>query len=571
MSSTSTLEAQTEEPFQRPSIHNLYDDQTIRSFYENGYWQKRNLYDYLVKWAKQTPAKLCIADESKELTYSQVLDQVRRLALGLRRMGVKVGDRVAVQLPNRNELPIVVLALARLGAVIVPTMMINRDEEVKHVLAHASCSMYIGTEFYRKFNFLDMAKRLQNSLPGVPCIMVGEHSDLPDFAVAFDDVLVDDLPDVDSFEAEIGPGAHPDDGFLMVYTSGTTAAPKGCWHSFNTTYASCRQMLNVLGERDDDTYYVPSPAAHSTGMVTGVVMPIVSGSSAIYTDRFVPERSLEVVDHYKCTLTWAATPFVAMTLPVFDPAKHSGTSMRAVILAGAPIPPKVVQDLMDIVPECRVISLYGRTESFAETMCRLEDPPEKSMTSDGKALPGSKVSIRDPETGEELPVGQQGDITYWGPSQSLAYFRDPDGTKNSYSADGFQFSGDLGVMDSDGYIRVNGRVKDVIIRGGINISPAEIEDRLHEMPQIQSVAVVGMPDQKLGEKSCAYVVLKPGVERLELKDVTDYLRAQKNAVQKLPERLEIVDELPLTPSGKIKKAELRADIAAKIAAEEAGV
>jgi cyclohexanecarboxylate-CoA ligase len=208
------------------------------------------------------------------------------------------------------------------------------------------------------------------------------------------------------------------------------------------------------------------------------------------------------------------------------------------------------------------LSLYGRSENFLTTMCTVSDAPERSATSDGSALAGAEVKIVGPD-GLEVPRGEEGDIAYRGPSHMIEYFSDDEQTAALFTRDGFSRSGDLGRMDADGFVRVTGRIKDIIIRGGLNISAREIEDRLLTHAAIASVAVVGMPDERLGEKVCAYVVLAEGSETLTLDDITALLREHKVAAQKLPERLEIVDALPMTATGKVQKHVLRADIDAK--------
>ncbi len=252
-------------------------------------------------------------------------------------------------------------------------------------------------------------------------------------------------------------------------------------------------------------------------------------------------------------------------MTAYDPAKHDPSSMRAWICAGSPIPGAVVERAGEVLARCRTLSLYGRSENFLTTMCTLEDPPQRAVTSDGSALAGARVKVVGPD-GLEVPRGEEGDLAYKGPSHMIEYFRDEEQTAALFTPEGFSRSGDLGRMDADGFIRVTGRIKDIIIRGGMNISAREIEDHLLSHPAIATVAVVGMPDERLGEKACAFVVLAPGADSLELNDVTDYLRAQRVAVQKMPERLEIVSALPMTATGKVQKHVLRAEISRRFAA-----
>ena len=250
-------------------------------------------------------------------------------------------------------------------------------------------------------------------------------------------------------------------------------------------------------------------------------------------------------------------------MDAYDPDQHDPGSMRLWVAAGSPIPAAFVRRAAQVLPNLRVLSLYGRTENVTTTTCTVEDDPERSVTSDGKALPGSSVQIVDHE-GREVPRGEQGDIAYKGPMHMLEYINNPDETAALFTPEGYSRSGDLGVMDADGYVRVTGRLKDIVIRGGLNISVRQIEDLLTGHPAIRAVAVVGMPDERLGEKVCCYAVVHPGQESLTLAEVSEYLLAQGLAIQKIPERLELVPELPMTATGKIQKHVLRADIAGRL-------
>jgi cyclohexanecarboxylate-CoA ligase len=254
-------------------------------------------------------------------------------------------------------------------------------------------------------------------------------------------------------------------------------------------------------------------------------------------------------------------------MDVYDPDQHDPSSMRLWVAAGAPIPAAFVKRAQDLLPKLQVLSLYGRTENVTTTTCTVDDDPIRSTTSDGKALPGNSVKIVD-EAGYEVPRGQEGDIAYRGPLHMLEYIHNPAETEALFTPEGYSRSGDLGTMDADGYVRVTGRLKDIVIRGGMNISVRHIEDILSGHPGVRGCAAVGMPDLRMGEKVCLYVVPAPGFEALTLSDISQYLLDQDLPIQKVPERLELVDELPTTATGKIQKHVLRAAIAAKLTAEQ---
>jgi cyclohexanecarboxylate-CoA ligase len=257
-----------------------------------------------------------------------------------------------------------------------------------------------------------------------------------------------------------------------------------------------------------------------------------------------------------------------MLMAAYDPEKHDASSLRLWVCAGSPIPGSIVEKSRELFAGCQTLSLYGRSENFLTTMCTVNDPAERSATSDGAALEGAAVKVVG-EDGFEVARGQDGDIAYKGPSHMIEYFLNDEETTALFTPEGFSRSGDLGRMDDAGFVRVTGRLKDIVIRGGMNISAREVEEHLLSHPAIANVAVVGMPDQRLGEKVCVFVVLTDPDTTLELDDLTTYLREHKVATQKLPERLELISALPMTATGKVQKHVLRSEITAKLEAEGA--
>jgi non-ribosomal peptide synthetase component E (peptide arylation enzyme) len=297
--------------------------------------------------------------------------------------------------------------------------------------------------------------------------------------------------------------------------------------------------------------------------VTSVLLPLYVGASSHFMEKWDPADGLRRIKEHGLTAAVTATPFLQMLMKAYDPAQHDASTLRLWVCAGAPIPGSAVRGAAELFPDCKVQSLYGRSENLVTTMCPVSDDPERSVTSDGRAWPPSRVQVVDGD-GKEAPLGTEGDIAYLGPSHMLGYWANQEATEELFTPEGYSRSGDLGVMDGQGYVRVTGRSKDIIIRGGMNISAREVEDYLQANPLVANVAVVAMPDERLGEKCCAFVVPASEGATLDLETITDYLREQGVATQKLPERLEIVDELPTTATGKIQKHLLRAQIAQKI-------
>ncbi|AEH09429.1 MULTISPECIES: AMP-binding protein [Protofrankia] len=551
------------------TVTDRYSHDDITTYYATGVWRAETLFDILETQASQQPDKVFVTDNSASLSYQELRDSGLRLAASLRRLGVGRGDRVSVQLPNWTEFVQVVVALSRLGAIAIPIMPIYRNEEVGYILRDGGVRLAVTSEKFRNFDYLDMYTKLQADSPSLEKIIVvrGSSSDERDTVIPFESLLAatGPAPTAD----ELGAGAGADDPFVIVYSSGTTSNPKGCLHTFNTFAGGSRLLGKGLGYRQSDVQFGPSPITHTTGFITSLLIPLIHGAASHLMDVWEPRAGLQQIGKFRCTVSVTATTFLQMLIDVYDPDQHDSSSLRIWVSAGAPIPGSFVERARDLLPNCQIESLYGRTENAVSTMCTVEDDPTRSITSDGSALPGSSIRIVD-EAGHEVPRGQEGDIAFRGPSHMLEYINNPPETAALFTPDGYSRSGDLGVMDADGYVRVTGRLKDIVIRGGMNISVRQVEDLLTAHPAIGDVAVVGMPDERLGERLCGYLVLAAGHEPLTLEDVRAYLLGRGLAIQKVPERLEIVSRLPMTATGKVQKHVLRADIAEKLRAEKLG-
>jgi acyl-coenzyme A synthetase/AMP-(fatty) acid ligase len=517
------------------------------------------LFDMLRIQVAERGEKVFITDNTGgSLTFRELRDQALRLAAGFTRRGIGRGDRVSVQIPSWTEFALIAVALSRIGAIMVPIMPIYRRDEVGYILRNAGVRMAITCDTFRKFSHLGMHTELKPECPDLQDIVVVRPSSDPGAALPLESLLVDDPT-----EDELGPGVGADDYFVIVYSSGTTSRPKGCLHTFNTMACGSRLLAKGFGYTDSDVQFGPSPVTHTTGLVTSIILPLMHGAASHVMDVWEPKAGLEQINKFGCTVAVTATTFLQMLMDVYNPDEHDDPrTLRLWVAAGAPIPGAFVERAGKLLPNCRVLSLYGRTENITTTMCTVDDDPHRSTTSDGSVLPGSELKIVD-ALGEEVPRGQEGDIAYRGPMHMLEYIGNPEETSALFTSDGFSRSGDLGAMDDDGYVRVTGRLKDIVIRGGMNISVRQVEDLLTAHPAVARVAVVGMPDQRLGERICCYLVPNPGHESVTLEELKAYLLDEGLAIQKMPERLEVVDDMPTTATGKIQKHLLRKDIAAK--------
>ena len=529
-----------------------YSAEAIAAFRTAGYWRGGSLAERLEHWAGVHGDRVAATDGYSTLTWRELHGQAYRLAARLRELGVAAGDRVQVQLPSWNEFVVVYVASARLGAVLVPTMPIYRWDEVRYAINHAGATISVVCGEYRKFDYRKMISEVRPDCPTLRHVITVRAEAGPG-EFRFEDLVAGtEVPSAD----QLGPSPCADDPHAIIYTSGTESRPKGCFHTFNTFGFTVHSLgAEVMGLGPDDVMFMPSPITHATGLAMGVTTPIVLGAGMHLMDTWEAGAALDRIRKHGCTASMAATPFVRMALDAFDPARHDLSSMRVWVSAGAPIPESLLTDWRATFPDCALLPVYGRSEGLLVTSCRRDDDGDRVLNSDGRALPGVQLEIQG-EDGAEVAAGEEGEICHGGPGLMLGYWRDPERTAAAIEPSGVSHSGDLGRVDPDGYLRVTGRIKDLIIRGGTNISAREVEDHLLTHPKVANVAVVGMPDRVLGERACAFVV--PAGEPPTLDELTGYLRRERQiAVVKLPERLELIDELPTTATGKVQKFVLR--------------
>ncbi|MHB1125331.1 MAG: AMP-binding protein [Bacillota bacterium] len=518
----------------------------------SGDWPNLTISDFMEKRLTECPDKVAVADTNHQFTFRQINSLTGNLAASLFNMGIGKGDVVSFQLPNWYQVMVLNLAVTRLGAVINPIVPIYKDREVRFILNQAESKAMIIPANFRNFNYVEMIRRLQPDLPDLKhIIVIGEET--PPGTISLDSLLQDrglPLPEIK---------ADPDNVKLLMYTSGTTAEPKGVQHTHNTLLCENLHALGFWELNSDDVAFMPSPVAHVTGFKS-LEMPLVIGCSLVLMDVWQPEKALELIEKWKCTFTVGATPFLQQLLhsPAFK--QHDVGSMRMYACGGASVPPELIRETWREAG-WRAFRVYGSTEAPTITLgIGKYGPLQKAAETDGMSV-GYELRIVD-DAHKPVPVGHSGEIVIKGPEVFVGY-RDAALNEESFDAEGWFHTGDLGRLDNDGYLEITGRVKDIIIRGGENISAKEIEDLLHMHPGIEEAAVVAMPDLKMGEKVCAYVRLRTG-KSLAFEEMVDFLASYHLARQKLPERLEIMDAFPVTASGKVKKNELRRDIAAKL-------
>jgi cyclohexanecarboxylate-CoA ligase len=521
-----------------------------------GYWRDRTINDELDACVREQPDKTALtavrveSGETRRFSYSELAALADRIAVGLSRLGVGRNDIVAMQLPNWWQFPLVYLACSRLGAVVNPLMHIFRERELSFMLKHGEAKVLIVPKVFRGFDHEAMARALQPQLPALKHIVVVGGGGADDFDALLTQPAWEQEADAEAILTRNRPG--PDDITQLIYTSGTTGEPKGVMHSANTVMANIIPYAERLKLGADDVVLMASPMAHQTGFMYGLMMPIMLRASAVLQDVWDAKKAVELIRAERVSFTMASTPFLTdLTKTVAETAQPVPT-LKTFLCAGAPIPGPLVEQARKTLGT-KIVSAWGMTENGAVTLIKLDDDDERAFTTDGCALPGVELKVIDFD-GNSLPAGEIGKLVVRACSNFGGYLKRPQ--LNGTDADGWFDTGDLAHIDARGYIRISGRSKDVIIRGGENIPVFEIESLLYKHPAIAQVAIVAYADERLGERACAVVVPKAG-QSIDLASVIDFLKSQKVAVQYIPERLIVREAMPATPSGKIQKFKLR--------------
>jgi cyclohexanecarboxylate-CoA ligase len=537
-------------------------DERIREEARLGYWRNETLTSYLDRWATQRPDRVALVDAAGRLTWAELARMVDRVAHGLRAHGVEQGTFVSCQLPNWIEFALVFLAAERLGAVINPIPPTYRASELRFMLGLLETSVLVIPAEFRRFDYPQMVRGLRGDLPRLAHVFVARGAAGPDMTPFA-------LLTTERWEDREGrrplPGTDPSRVHEVVFTSGTTGEPKGVTHALNTVLSTIYPVIDRLAFSERDVILMASTLGHQTGYLYGFCLNLLLGARAVWLDIWDAQAAARLIEAERVTFSMGATPFLRDLTYVDTPRDLS--SLRVFISAGAPIPRPLVRDARARLG-CAISAGWGMSENGLVTCNGLDDPDEKVFGSDGFPVPGAELRVVD-DAGRDLPVDDEGDLLVRGPSQFGGYFRRPQFTADSHTPEGWFKTGDRARLDRDGYLSITGRSKDLIIRGGENIPVAEVENLLFAHPKVQGVAIVAMPDPRLGERACAFVIPQPG-EAPTLRELTAYLDAQGIARQKFPERLEVVDEFPMTPSGKVQKFRLRQWIAAA-ARENAGM
>jgi cyclohexanecarboxylate-CoA ligase len=522
-----------------------------------GLWTDETIADTLRRTANRLPGKAAVVDNEQRLTFADLAQRSQALAAALRGLGLRAGDSVAYQLPNWWETVVVAHAIAALGAIATPVAPTHGRREAGFILRESRARALFVPERFRGADHGAVARSLQEEIDGLEHIVVVRGAPHHD-ALAFADLekspgTAGPGAPAESAAAAPSPSAQADEVALLIYTSGTTADPKGVLHTHNTLLAEARSLEAVHALSATDTVLMPLPLTHISGIIHALVVPAVLGTTAVLMDRWEPAAALRLVSRERVTYM-VGPPIFLRDLCRTVSAPLEG--FRLFSCGGADVTPDVIS-AAEAQLGCVAKRVYGSTEFPTLTTTAPSDPPAKRRETDGRVIGAAELRIVDHQ-GRPCAPGTEGEIIARGPECCVGY-RNPVLDAESFDAEGWFRTGDLGIVDRFGYLRITGRKKDIIIRKGENISAREVETLLAKHPDVGEVAVVGIPDPETGERACAVVRPRAGVTPT-LEQLTRFLRERGLSTRKLPEHLSIVTDFPRTSSGKIHKAALREQI-----------
>ncbi|WP_100035384.1 medium-chain fatty-acid--CoA ligase [Escherichia coli] len=529
-----------------------FNEQRRAAYRQQGLWGDASLADYWQQTARAMPDKIAVVDNhGASYTYSALDHAASCLANWMLAKGIESGDRIAFQLPGWCEFTVIYLACLKIGAVSVPLLPSWREAELVWVLNKCQAKMFFAPTLFKQTRPVDLILPLQNQLPQLQQIVGVDKLAPATSSLSLSQIIADNTPLTTAITT------HGDELAAVLFTSGTEGLPKGVMLTHNNILASERAYCARLNLTWQDVFMMPAPLGHATGFLHGVTAPFLIGARSVLLDIFTPDACLALLEQQRCTCMLGATPFVYDLLNVLEKQPADLSALRFFLCGGTTIPKKVARECQQL--GIKLLSVYGSTESSPHAVVNLDDPLSRFMHTEGYAAAGVEIKVVD-DARKTLPPGCEGEEASRGPNVFMGYFDEPELTARALDEEGWYYSGDLCRMDEAGYIKITGRKKDIIVRGGENISSREVEDILLQHPKIHDACVVAMPDERLGERSCAYVVLKAPHHSLSLEEVVAFFSRKRVAKYKYPEHIVVIEKLPRTASGKIQKFLLRKDI-----------
>ena len=541
-----------------------WPEESARRYRRQGYWADITLYDMLLRSVAAAPDRIALVHGTRRLTYAELSIAIDRMAGRLIDLGFQPLDRVVFQLPNSIEFVIALFALLSIGVITVLALPAHRRDEISHLFAHTKAAGYFVPDVWRSYDYRLLAAEMSGLAPSLRSVLV--LGDPGPNQISLSDLLAHDGSRDGNASILVDYAPTPDEVALMLLSGGTTGMPKVIPRTHNDYVYNCRQSGAIAGFNAGTVFLALLPMAHNYTLgCPGVLGALAHGGMAV----IAPDASIETVSRLieaeRVSVIAAAVPLIVNWLNANHPQHRDSSSLRVVINGGAKLAPEL-RRRVELRFGCTFQESFGTGEGLLN-MTRLDDPAEIRFTSSGRPIsPADEIRIID-ERGKDVPDGTVGELICRGPYTIRGYYNAPEKDRTAFTSDGYYRMGDM-VRRIDGNLVVEGRLKDIINRGGEKISCEEVENHILGHPKIKNVCVVGMPDEVFGEKACAFVIPVDG-ETVNLDEIKTYLLGRNIAKFKLPERLTIVNEFPISPAGKVLRRELRQAAASNVASVHA--
>ena len=539
-----------------------------------------NLLACLDAWRRERPQQQAVigydVKRSREagrpvrrgaVTTLELWREVLAAATGLHALGIRSGDVVAVQLPNWKEYLVAHLAAYALGAITTPISPILRQRDVSRQLEIGRAAALVVPAVFGSFDYIGMARELQAQL-GLRCV-IAVGAEPGEGVVGWDAMQRDGAAETLAAERDaIARGdfvRRVDEVTVVNFSSGTSGEPKGVMHSTKTIASCIVPCIDVLQLTADDILLVVPTLGHGSGILNGLYLPLLLRATVVYLDGWDAEVALRVIDRERVTYGPVMPTYLFDLAALPSQGGVDVSSWKTGRVSGGAIPRGIMKTIQERLPGLRLCPGWGMSETFWSTCGSPDDPLDKRNSTDGRCVGDCRIEIRDPTCTRELPVGDVGDIVISSSALMLGYYRQDELTRSCFTADGWFKTGDLGRVDDEGYLTIAGRSKDLVIRGGENVPVVEVEALLMEHPKVKGVAVVGVPDARLGEKVCAVVEARDASQPLTFDEMTRFLADKQLTRHFIPQHLLLVDELPRTPVGKLMKQRVREEAARRLA------
>ena len=525
-----------------------YSDSYKGRWLGEGLWTDDRPFDWIEKWARETPDNPAIIGPDGAISYAEFNDRVLRCASGLHKAGIRHGDTVGLQIPNTPEILIAYHSLQRIGAVPTLLHMPYRKGELVPLMSYGSVKAVVCWAGIESYDAVSLMLELKVDVESLEQVIVAGGT-APEGTISFDQLCDSELADI--------PKPAPDSPCVIGFTSGTSSAPKAVVHPFYTMSSTHRLLSARCGIEPADRVLSAPPFTHIYGVcISGIALH--AGAAVVLMEMYSPPAFAEALAKHKSTVMFCAPAHVLGALHTGTLTPETTGWLKTAVLAGAACPEEVFSQVEEAFTNATIYQMFGMTEILMSMINPLDAPREIRATSIGTVSDGHEIRVCKPGS-EVLDVGEEGELEFRGAFLFAGYFNNEEATKSCIRDGGWFRTGDLGKLDGEGNVYITGRVKDIINRGGIKINPIDIEALVDEHPKVFFSAVVPMPDPILGEKACLFVQLKPG-ESITLQEVLDYLQESGVAKMRWPERLETIDTMPMTPTRKIIKGELTKEL-----------